>query len=96
MDRKMIICFLALFVNKLSLQAMGWQVSIADVPQAVIWHIASFLNKQRDINALAATCRYLHATATQENKRIVMCLLPVQFYVEKRATGSVVEVIEQG
>lgn len=61
---------LLVIANQISLEAMEDQCSITSTPQEIIRHIASFLDKQHDINSLAGTCRYQHASATQENRPI--------------------------
>ena len=63
---------LFMIANQINLKAMENQCSITAMPQEIIRHIASFLDEQHDINSLAATCRYLHASATEENKPIKM------------------------
>jgi hypothetical protein len=67
-----IILALVLSLNQTTIKAMGTPGSITDLPPEMVRYLSGFLQKQYDINALAATCRYLHATATQENKLITI------------------------
>ena len=53
---------------QISVQAMDAPGPITSAPQEIIRHIAGFLGKQRDINALAGTCHYLYASATGSKK----------------------------
>lgn len=52
--------------------AMQEQSPITQLPQEIIRHITSLLDEQGDCKALRSSCRYLHASVTRENKKIIM------------------------
>ena len=45
---------------------------LCSVPREVVQHIASFLPGRKTVFTLAATCRFLHETATVPNKKILI------------------------
>lgn len=65
---KCIITLSAIYLT--SNNAMQQETSLTDLPQPVIRLISNYLVKRRDYTALAATCRYLHSSATPENVQI--------------------------
>ena len=45
---------------------------LCSVPREIVQHIASFLPGRKTVFTLAATCRFLHKTATVPNKKILI------------------------
>jgi Leucine-rich repeat (LRR) protein len=69
--------------------AMQSEISITDLPQPVIRHIAEYLIGDKGLSSFAVTCRYLHASATPENVLLsINCANkrtsePVHFFLDR-------------